>query len=152
MTVLTQDQSRQFLSKASPRDKYNVRFLLFSRSPHFLYSEIDHVSSLFRIQFFLRGTQLAQLTEEYEQIRANTETMEEALTRKREVIPELKDAYKRAKDRYKEAQAALEQKNNLDKLKNQLAWSYVEEMEEVSSFCSRFPSCSKAKVLTFRSR
>jgi hypothetical protein len=25
-------------------------------------------------------------------------------------------------------------------------------MEEVSSFCSRFPSCSKAKVLTFRSR
>ncbi|GAA5883202.1 hypothetical protein JCM16303_007304 [Sporobolomyces ruberrimus] len=107
MTVLTQDQSRQFLAKASAKDKYN---------------------------FFLRGTQLAQLTEEYEQIRSNTETMEEALARKREVVPELKEAYRRAKERAKEAQAAMEQQENLGLLKDQLVWSYVEEVETQIQF------------------
>ncbi|GAA5839517.1 hypothetical protein JCM3766R1_003566 [Sporobolomyces carnicolor] len=107
MTVLTQDQSRQFLAKASARDKYN---------------------------FFLRGTQLAQLTEEYEQIRANTETMEEALNRKREVIPELKEALNRAKARAREAQAAIEQEENLGKLQNRVIWSYVEEVEDKLDF------------------
>ncbi|GAA5956654.1 hypothetical protein JCM3765_005693 [Sporobolomyces pararoseus] len=110
MTVLTQDQSRQFLAKASARDKYN---------------------------FFLRGTQLAQLTEEYEQIRSNTETMEEALSRKKEVLPELKEAYKRAKDRAKEAQAAIEQEGNLVRLKNQVIWSYVEEVEDQIKFARK---------------
>ncbi|BGP23866.1 DNA repair protein rad18 [Rhodotorula toruloides] len=107
MTVLTQDQSRQFLASASPKDKYT---------------------------FFLRGTQLAQLTEEYEQIRANTEQMEAALQRKMEVLPELKDAYRRAKERAKEAQAAIEQQGNLQKLKDQLAWSYVKEVEDRIEF------------------
>ncbi|GAA5823619.1 hypothetical protein JCM11251_000701 [Rhodosporidiobolus azoricus] len=107
MTVLTQDQSRQFLASASPKDKYT---------------------------FFLRGTQLAQLTEEYEQIRANTEQMEEALSRKKEVLPELKDAYRRAKERAKDAQAAVAQQENLDALKDQLAWAYVEEVEKQIAF------------------
>ncbi|GAA6008829.1 hypothetical protein JCM11491_003798 [Sporobolomyces phaffii] len=107
MTVLTQDQSRQFLAKASAKDKYN---------------------------FFLRGTQLAQLTEEYEQIRANTETMEEALQRKREIIPELKQAYQRAKERAKEAKAAMAQQANLGLLKDQLVWSYVAEVENQIEF------------------
>ncbi|TNY22116.1 RecF/RecN/SMC [Rhodotorula diobovata] len=107
MTVLTQDQSRQFLASASPKDKYT---------------------------FFLRGTQLAQLTEEYEQIRNNTETMEEALGRKQEVLPELKDAYRRAKDRAKDAKAAITQQGNLSGLKNQLAWSFVDEIERKIAF------------------
>ncbi|GAA5902360.1 hypothetical protein JCM6882_000510 [Rhodosporidiobolus microsporus] len=107
MTVLTQDQSRQFLASASPKDKYT---------------------------FFLRGTQLAQLTEEYEQIRHHTEQMEEALARKKEVLPELKDAYRRAKERAKDAQAAVAQQENLETLKNQLAWAYVEEVEKQIAF------------------
>ncbi|BGP39124.1 Structural maintenance of chromosomes protein 6 [Rhodotorula kratochvilovae] len=107
MTVLTQDQSRQFLASASPKDKY---------------------------MFFLRGTQLAQLTEEYEQIRSNTETMEEALARKREVLPELKDAYRQSKERANEAKAAIEQQGNLSSLKDQLAWSFVDEIERKIAF------------------
>ncbi|GAA6051233.1 hypothetical protein JCM3770_005883 [Rhodotorula araucariae] len=107
MTVLTQDQSRQFLASASPKDKYT---------------------------FFLRGTQLAQLTEEYEQIRSNTETMEEALARKREVLPELKDAYRQAKERANDAKAAIEQQGNLSNLKDQLAWSFVDEIERKIAF------------------
>lgn len=83
------------------------------------------------LQFFLRGTQLAQLTEEYEQIRSNTETMDEALTRKREIVPELKDAYRKAKDRAKSAQLAWDQKQSLGPLRDQLAWACVDEIEEV---------------------
>ncbi|GAA5878570.1 hypothetical protein JCM1840_007454 [Sporobolomyces johnsonii] len=107
MTVLTQDQSRQFLASASPKDKYT---------------------------FFLRGTQLAQLTEEYEQIRANVEMMEEALQRKKDVLPELKEAYRRAKERAKEAEAAVEQQGNLQTLKDQLVWSYVDDIEQQIRF------------------
>ncbi|KAI5475018.1 hypothetical protein MNV49_002076, partial [Pseudohyphozyma bogoriensis] len=103
MTVLTQDQSRQFLANSSAKDKYN---------------------------FFLRGTQLAQLTEEYEVIRANTESMEEQLSKKKTVIPELKEAYKRAKARLTEAEAAIGQQGKVAKLKNELAWAYVVEVEE----------------------
>lgn len=60
--------------------------------------------------------------------------MEEALARKREVVPELKEAYRRAKERAKEAQAAMEQQENLGLLKDQLVWSYVEEVETVSFY------------------
>lgn len=79
----------------------------------------------------MRGTQLAQLTEEYEQIRSNTETMEEVLVKKREAIPELKEAYRRAKDRAKNAQLAVDQQKTLQLLNDQIAWAYVDESEEV---------------------
>lgn len=63
-------------------------------------------------------------------IRANTEAMEDALNRKKEVLPELKDAYKRAKDRAKDANAAVNQQEKVESLKNELAWSYVDEIED----------------------
>ncbi|GAA5854087.1 hypothetical protein JCM9279_004378 [Rhodotorula babjevae] len=119
MTVLTQDQSRQFLASASPKDKYT---------------------------FFLRGTQLAQLNEEYEQIRSNTETMEEALGRKQEVLPELKDAYRQAKERATDARAAIEQQGNLANLKNQLAWSFVDEIETRIEFGENFVATERANL------
>ncbi|KDE07849.1 hypothetical protein MVLG_01943 [Microbotryum lychnidis-dioicae p1A1 Lamole] len=102
MTVLTQDQSRQFLASASAQQKYN---------------------------FFLKGTQLAQLTEEYETIQTNTQTMQAAVDKKQEIIPDLKDAYKRAKERAKDAEAAVGQQDKLEQLKNRLAWCGVDEAE-----------------------
>lgn len=59
--------------------------------------------------------------------------MEEALGRKQEVLPELKDAYRQAKDRANDARAAIEQQGNLSNLKNLLAWSFVDEIEKVRS-------------------
>lgn len=126
MTVLTQDQSRQFLASASPKDKYTVR-PASALSPSMV---LIHPVS----QFFLRGTQLAQLTEEYEQIRANTEQMDDSLSRKKEVLPEIKEAYRRAKERAKEAKAAIAQEGNLQTLKDQLVWAYVVEVEKVRSY------------------
>ncbi|CEQ43019.1 SPOSA6832_04907 [Sporobolomyces salmonicolor] len=112
MTVLTQDQSRQFLASASPKDKYT----------------------------------LAQLTEEYEQIRANVEMMEEALQRKKEVLPELKEAYRRAKERAKEVEAAVEQQGNLQTLKDQFVWSYVDDIEQVKPSLPHFLSLQSPTI------
>ncbi|GAA5878546.1 hypothetical protein JCM3774_000102 [Rhodotorula dairenensis] len=120
MTVLTQDQSRQFLASASAKDKYT---------------------------FFLRGTQLAQLTEEYEQIRSNTETMDEALTRKREIVPELRDAYRKAKQRAQSAQLAWDQQQSLGPLRDQLAWACVDEIEKKVEFGARTIDDHKTKLL-----
>ncbi|GAA5952187.1 hypothetical protein JCM8115_003527 [Rhodotorula mucilaginosa] len=120
MTVLTQDQSRQFLASASAKDKYT---------------------------FFLRGTQLAQLTEEYEQIRSNTEAMDEALQNKRDRVPELKEAYRKAKDRAKSAQLAWDQKQSLEPLRNQLAWACVDEVEKQVQFGASKIDEQRSKLL-----
>jgi len=56
--------------------------------------------------------------------------MEEALERKKEVLPELKDAYRRARDRAKDAEAAVGQQEKVDKMKEELAWSYVDDVED----------------------
>ena len=110
-----------------------------------------HTDPINSKQFFLRGTQLAQLTEEYEQIRANTETMEEALQRKKEVLPELKEAYRRAKERAKDAEAAIEQSDHLALLNNQLAWSYVVQTEDQVEFAENRIAEEAAKGGKFES-
>ncbi|GAA6012114.1 hypothetical protein JCM10207_005133 [Rhodosporidiobolus poonsookiae] len=107
MTVLTQDQSRQFLASASPKDKYT---------------------------FFLRGTQLAQLTQEYELLRANTEQMQDVHNRKAELLPDIKEKYRKAKERAKEAKAAAAQQDNLQKLKDEMTWAYVAQVEKQIAF------------------
>lgn len=84
-------------------------------------------------QFFLRGTQLAALTEEYELIRTNTELMEDIMLKKKEVIPGLTKAYRLAKDRAAQAKAASGQQAKLDTFKHEYAWAFVVEMEDVSN-------------------
>ncbi|KAJ7816944.1 P-loop containing nucleoside triphosphate hydrolase protein [Mycena olivaceomarginata] len=98
MNVLTQDAARQFLSASAPTDKY---------------------------KFFLRGTQLSQLSEEYETCIANITATAKVLTQKKEAIPDLKSAYREAHNRYEEASKAREQKAKVDELKKELAWSHV---------------------------
>ncbi|KAM0788856.1 hypothetical protein ACM66B_002941 [Microbotryomycetes sp. NB124-2] len=102
MTVLSQDQSRQFLASATSSDKYN---------------------------FFLRGTLLAQLVDEYEVLRNNLDQMEEAMGRKSEVLPELKDAYAAARTRAKDAEKAISEQERVERLRKEWAWSEVTESE-----------------------
>lgn len=70
--------------------------------------------------------------------------MEEALSRKKEVIPELKEAYKRAKARAVEAKAAAGQEERVGELKQELAWAYVGEKEDVRAdfwICELLTDC-----------
>ncbi|KAL8287641.1 hypothetical protein RQP46_003499 [Phenoliferia psychrophenolica] len=102
MTILTQDNARQFLAASSPKDKYNM---------------------------FLRGTQLAQLTEEYELLASNTEKIAAELVRKKESLGEIEDTYSEAKERAKEAELAQGHQERLKALKDELAWVKVGEVE-----------------------
>ncbi|KAJ6585226.1 P-loop containing nucleoside triphosphate hydrolase protein [Mycena capillaripes] len=125
MNVLTQDAARQFLSASAPTDKY---------------------------KFFLRGTQLSQLSEEYDTCFANITATTKVLAQKKEAIPDLKAAFREASTRFEEASKAREQAKKVDELKKELAWSHVsakkEEMEskiaEAAKMARRLPKIQES--------
>ncbi|TFK33017.1 P-loop containing nucleoside triphosphate hydrolase protein [Crucibulum laeve] len=129
MTVLTQDAARQFLSASHPQDKY---------------------------KFFLRGTQLSQLSDEYDTCLENITQTAKVLAQKKEALPDLKVAYRESAVRYDEAQKAREQKKKVDDLKKELAWAHVKtkememekKFEEVARATRRLPKIEEnlAKV------
>ncbi|GBE83226.1 Structural maintenance of chromosomes protein [Sparassis crispa] len=120
MNILTQDAARQFLSASQPADKY---------------------------KFFLRGTQLSQLSEEYQTCLENISQTQKVLKRKSEVIPDLQDALEEATARFREANKAREQRHKADELKKELAWAHVqtkqdelqEKLEEAAKLSRRLP-------------
>ncbi|CAK5284121.1 unnamed protein product [Mycena citricolor] len=103
MNVLTQDAARQFLSASSATDKY---------------------------KFFLKGTQLSQLSEEYETCMANISTTAKVLAQKKEALPDLEQALKEANARFEEADWARQQAQRVDELKKELAWAHVNVKEK----------------------
>ncbi|CAG8453598.1 23060_t:CDS:10 [Dentiscutata erythropus] len=103
MNVLSQDTARQFLHSSSPEDKY---------------------------KFFMKGTQLTQLSEDYELIRESIETTQNIIKHKKEVLPDLLRAAKDAEARYKDMQKARELELTVAGLKDQMAWAQVEEKEQ----------------------
>ncbi|KAK2465406.1 hypothetical protein APHAL10511_002760 [Amanita phalloides] len=84
--------------------------------------------------FFLKGTQLAQLSEEYDICLENISQSSKIVARKREALPDLRTALREAVSRYEEASKAREQRKKVDELKKELAWAHVKskelEMEE----------------------
>ncbi|KAG9315735.1 P-loop containing nucleoside triphosphate hydrolase protein [Chiua virens] len=106
MNVLTQDAARQFLNASHPSDKY---------------------------KFFLRGTQLSQLSEEYDTCLLNINQTKKLLHQKKQILPDLRQTFKEATSRFQEASKAREQRAKADSLKKELAWAHVaakqEEME-----------------------
>ncbi|CAG8528894.1 39994_t:CDS:10 [Gigaspora margarita] len=103
MNVLSQDTARQFLHSSSPEDKY---------------------------KFFMKGTQLTQLSEDYELIRESIETTQNIIKHKKDVLPDLHRAAKDAEARYKDMQKARELELIVSGLKDQIAWAQVEEKEQ----------------------
>ncbi|KAF8073492.1 hypothetical protein FPV67DRAFT_1576115 [Lyophyllum atratum] len=124
MNVLTQDAARQFLSASRSEEKY---------------------------KFFLRGTQLSQLSDEYDRCLVNIKQTRNVLAQKKEALPDLKAAFKDATVRFEEAAKAREQKQKADELKKELAWAHVggkeDEMkakiQEVTKLESRLPKIQK---------
>ncbi|KAG2155901.1 P-loop containing nucleoside triphosphate hydrolase protein [Suillus bovinus] len=114
MNVLSQDAARQFLSASHPSDKY---------------------------KFFLRGTQLSQLSEEYDACLDNINQTKKVLHQKKQVLPDLRAAFKEASVRFEEASKAREQRCK------ELAWAHVaakqaemeEKLEEVAKAERRLP-------------
>ncbi|KAL1918810.1 uncharacterized protein VTP21DRAFT_2832 [Calcarisporiella thermophila] len=102
LNVLSQDTAKQFLHQSSPEDKY---------------------------KFFLKGTQLAQLAEDYEIIRQTIDITKAGIKRKKEVFPEMLNAAKEAEERYKQMAKARDLELQVQTLKNEMCWAQVEEKE-----------------------
>ncbi|KAJ1302116.1 hypothetical protein OPQ81_000947 [Rhizoctonia solani] len=98
VVVLTQDTSRQFLASSKPKDKY---------------------------QFFLNGTSLTQLSDEYETILESLKKTETILQSKQTVVPDLKRQFIEAQSKYREAQAAQQQSQRVDELEKEMAWAHM---------------------------
>ncbi|KAG1906517.1 uncharacterized protein F5891DRAFT_941410 [Suillus fuscotomentosus] len=101
----------------------------------------------FRPSFFLRGTQLSQLSEEYDACLDNINQTKKVLHQKKQVLPDLRAAFKEASVRFEEASKAREQRCKVDELKKELAWAHVAakqaemeaKLEEVAKAERRLP-------------
>ncbi|TEB23008.1 P-loop containing nucleoside triphosphate hydrolase protein [Coprinellus micaceus] len=103
LNVLTQDAARQFLSGSQPTERY---------------------------KFFLLGTQLFQLSQEYDTCLDNIRKTSKVLQTKKEAIPDLRRHYNEVVTRFKEAEKAVAQKKKVDDLKKELAWAHVKTKED----------------------
>ncbi|KAF9110952.1 Structural maintenance of chromosomes protein 6 [Mortierella sp. AM989] len=103
MNVLSQDTARQFLQSSTAEEKY---------------------------KFFSKGTQLTQLSTDYELIRECIATMQNTLKSKTELLPELYELAKAAQARFKDSQQAATLELKVENLKNQVAWSQIEDLEK----------------------
>lgn len=98
MNILSQDAARQFLGSSQPEDKYS---------------------------FFLRGTQLTQLAQEYELIQTNVQRMKRAIRMTEDVLPDLEREAREANDKWHQIEQARVEQEKLDALKEELVWSQV---------------------------
>ncbi|KAF6748514.1 hypothetical protein DFP72DRAFT_916170 [Ephemerocybe angulata] len=100
INVLTQDSARMFLGASPPKEKYKL---------------------------FLLGTQLYQLSTEYEACLESIGRTERVLASKHESIPDLERLHKAASARLKEAEKARRQEEKVHELRQELAWAHVAE-------------------------
>ena len=85
----------------------------------------------------MKGTQLTQLSEDYELIRESIDTTQNIIKHKKEVIPDLLKEAKEAEAKYKDMQRARELELTVSSLKKQMAWAQVEEKEQDVSDAER---------------
>ncbi|KAF8986017.1 Structural maintenance of chromosomes protein 6 [Entomortierella lignicola] len=127
MNVLSQDTARQFLQSSTPEEKY---------------------------KFFSKGTQLSQLSNDYELIRESIDTMQNTLKGKTDLLPELYELAKAAQARFKDSQQAATLELKVENLKNQVAWAQIEELEKdvkdtedtLNSLLAKVPAIEKKRA------
>ena len=97
---------------------------------NFLYTS----NSSKKYQLFLRGTQLAQLTGEYSALLEQVIAIKQILKVKKERMKELKESMKKAQGQWDEIERAKNVEVEIRKIKNELAWVQVQDIEKVN-FC-----------------
>jgi structural maintenance of chromosomes protein 6 len=105
MNVLTQDMARQFLNNSSAADKY---------------------------KFFIKGTQLEQLDNDYKLMEESLDLIEPRLEAQNEAAQQLKRNYKALQKKVQLADAYQTLVDKQRELGRQHAWGQVEEQERVS--------------------
>jgi chromosome segregation ATPase len=105
INILSQDNARQFLAVSTAKDKY---------------------------QFFLKGTLLAQLLEDYDKLASNQNELDKTIQNQLAAVKELHEDAREAARKWKLVESALSSADELERKKKQLAWSYVVAAEIVS--------------------
>lgn len=103
LTMLTQDMARKFLSDSTSEDKYKL---------------------------FMHGTQLTQLSNDFEVIRESLEVAYTTLKRKKEGLSSLQNKAAEAQRNYEDMQAAKEIETKIDDLNNELVWAQIISKEK----------------------
>lgn len=104
INVLSQDSARQFLQSSTPADKYNS---------------------------FNKGTQLHQLSQDYEHVRDCIDIMQTTMQKKQEIIPELLNRAKEAQARFKDSQQAATLELKVEEMKKEIVWAQIEDLEGI---------------------
>lgn len=76
------------------------------------------------------GTQLFQLSTEYDTCLDNIRKTSKVLIAKKENIPDLRRKFNDAQRKFNEAKKAREQQKKVDELKKEKAWAHVKEKED----------------------
>jgi structural maintenance of chromosomes protein 6 len=103
INVLTQDNSRQFLSGSGPTDKY---------------------------KFFIRGVQLEQLNRDYDLLHESISQMEATFEDKRLYVEQLRERKEKAKATFELLGHNASIFSKMHFVRSQLAWCQVEEQED----------------------
>lgn len=93
---------------------------------------INRGLAAFSLQFFLKGTQLQQLSDDYQVILENIQRADAVLKQKAEAIPDLKMAHRAAVEKYRQATSLVQQQTEIDELIRELAWAHVYEKQKVT--------------------
>lgn len=104
MNVLTQDMARQFLNNSSAAEKY---------------------------RFFVKGTQLEQLDNDYHMIEQYADSIEDKIGKRKEAIDILEQRFKQADNKRKTAERNETVRDRINEVTRQMAWAQVEEQERL---------------------
>ena len=102
MNVLTQDMARQFLNNSSPQEKY---------------------------KFFMKGTQLEHLDNDYLLVEQTLDTIDAEVYKKHEDFEFLQERFRQAEDLYKQASQQDVMSERYELLGKQMAWVQVDQQE-----------------------
>ncbi|KAL0078931.1 P-loop containing nucleoside triphosphate hydrolase protein [Phycomyces blakesleeanus] len=98
LTILSQDNARQFLNSSTPHDKYRL---------------------------FMRATLLSSLMEDYDVVRESIDTTRTIVERKKQCLPDLQKKALEAEARYKGMIEAREIDDKIDNLNNEIVWAQI---------------------------
>ena len=104
LTCLNQELSKNFLHTKSEADKY---------------------------KFFLKTTQLEQIETDYNFIKEQKEKQAEFISIKERALPFLNGVVQEKEEAYKKLASISELRTRKEKLEGELAWSHVQEIEEM---------------------
>ncbi|RKO86787.1 P-loop containing nucleoside triphosphate hydrolase protein, partial [Blyttiomyces helicus] len=123
MAILTQDTAKTFLSNSTPKDKY---------------------------EFFLKGTQLSQLSGDYALVREYIDQLNSEIALKKEVLPELRDDVKKLERIWGDFEKAKGIQQETEQVYRELLWMTIVDLEKdvsVAQKAVRVAESKREKVL-----